>query len=81
MTHQDPPAGSSGPVEAKVKAATAAAVVTAFVLWLLSRYVFRGEVPAPVEGVVTLAVIGAATWLASYFAKHTPRPDLPAEER
>ena len=65
-------------VEAKVTAATGAATVTAFVLWLLAEYVFPGDVPAPVVGVVTLLVTGAATFTAGYLARHTPRTEDPS---
>ena len=61
------------PVEAKVKAGAGAAVVTAFVVWLLGRYVFRGVVPAEVVDLVALAVPGLAALVGGYLAPHTPR--------
>lgn len=74
-----------GPVETKVKAgaggASAGATLALLADWLLDRYVFHGAgVPAPVEGVVLLAVTtglaAAGSWLAGYNARHTSRPDL-----
>ena len=59
--------------ETKVKAASAAATVTAFLLWVLGTYVFKDVVPEAVEGVVALAVTGLATWLAGWYAPHTQR--------
>lgn len=66
------------PVEPKVKAATAAgassaAVLVPFVLWLLAAYVFGGDVPLPVQGVVGLLVTGACTFTAGYWARHVNR--------
>lgn len=62
------------PVEAKVKHATAGAILAAFVVWALQRYVFRGDVPEPVVAVVALAVPAVLTFAAGYLAPHTPRP-------
>jgi hypothetical protein len=64
-------------IEPKVAAATAAAssaaVVVTFLLWLLGAYVFGGEVPLPVQGIVGLIVTSAATFLAGYYARHVDR--------
>jgi hypothetical protein len=64
-------------VEPKVKAATIASSATAavlpFVLWLLAVYVFDGEVPLPVQGVVGSVVTGALTFAAGYWARHVDR--------
>lgn len=62
------------PVETKVKAASAGSVLAGFVLWLLGRYLFRGDVPEPVALLVLLAVPAALTFAAGYLAPHTPRP-------
>lgn len=62
--------------EAKVKAASAAATVTAFVLWVLGTYVFKDVVPEAVEGLVALVVTGLATWTAGWYAPHTQRTDV-----
>lgn len=69
------------PVEAKVKSASAGAVVAGFVLWLLQAYVFRGAVPAPVELLVMLAVPAGLAFAAGYVAPHTPRPLSAALQR
>lgn len=68
-------------VETKVQAATAAAVLSSLVLWVLGEYVFGDVVPAPLEAAVVLVVTGVATWVAGYVARHTPRPDLPTAQR
>jgi hypothetical protein len=66
------------PVEAKVKASTAAATATTFVLWLLGTYVFRsGSVPefvvSFVESLVAALVSGVVTFVSGWLARHTPR--------
>jgi intracellular septation protein A len=63
------------PVEAKVKAATGAAVVASFIDWLLSTYVFHNVLPDPVILLISLAVSGAGTLVAGYVAKHQYRPN------
>ena len=67
-----------GAVEPKVRAATAASASSAatllpFVLWLLSVYVFDGQVPLPVQGMVGLVITGACTFAAGYAARHVDR--------
>jgi hypothetical protein len=81
----------NAPVETKVKAATAAgggsaAVLTPFVVWLVGRLFFAGpgdpEVPLPVVGLIGLVVTGVCTFVAGWYAKHTPRPaDNPGATR
>jgi hypothetical protein len=71
--------GSSGPVETKVSAATVAAVVSAFVVWVLRTYVFKGDVPPEVEAFATIAVVGATTFAAGWLSPHTPRSDGDAD--
>lgn len=68
-------------VETKVKAATAGAVATGFLIWLLDTYLFVGDanVPEPVEGVVQLIVLAAGTFISGYAARHTPRNDPDAQ--
>lgn len=61
-------------IETKVTVAAIAAAVTTFVLWLLATYVFGGDVPAPVAGLIAVVVPGGVTFAAGYRAKHTPRP-------
>lgn len=70
-------------VEAKVKAGTLAAVVSAFVLSLLGQYVFAGEAPefvtTFVESAVTSVVVGALTFGGGWLAQHTPRKVVDVE--
>lgn len=61
------------PVETKVKAGTAAATLTAGVLSLLGLYVFHGVVPDWVSVAVETVVTGALTFVAAWWARHTPR--------
>lgn len=72
--HQAPAeAADPSSVEPKVKAATAAATVAAFVLWVLGAYVFDGVVPLPVQGLVGLVVTGGSTFVGGYYARHVDR--------
>jgi hypothetical protein len=74
----DEPDVAPHPVEPKVRAATAAgassaAVLVPFVLWLLGTYLFRGDVPLPVQGFVGLVITGGCTFVAGYYARHVDR--------
>jgi hypothetical protein len=65
-------------VEPKVRAATlaggsSAATLLPFVLWLLSVYVFHGDVPLPVQGAAGLLITGACTFAAGWSARHVDR--------
>lgn len=71
-------AKSTGPVETKVTVASVTAFITAGVLWLLGQYVFHGDVPAPLSGLILAAVTGVVTFAAAWFARHTPRNDADA---
>ena len=55
----------------KVVAASSAAVVSGFVLWLLDVYVFKGETPEPVVLLVMLVVPAALTFAAGYVTKRS----------
>lgn len=66
-------ANTNYPTEPKVKAATVAAVVAGFVLWLLSTYVFHGNIPDAVSAVIVVAVTAGLTWGAGYVARHQYR--------
>lgn len=71
---------ASGPVERKVTAATAGAVVTAVIIWLFDTYVFNGTgTPEPVANFIELAVLGLGTFASGWIARHTPRTDPPAQ--
>lgn len=67
------------PVEKKVQASTAAAAATSLAMWALSRYVFKGAVPDVVASWMYAIVPGVLTFVAGYFARHTPRPADPSE--
>lgn len=69
-------AKTNAPVEAKVKAASATALVTGVVVWLLGRYVFGGVVPADVVLGVEAVIPAVLAAYAGWQAQHTPR--LPA---
>lgn len=72
----------TAPVEAKVKAAGATALVTGVAVWLLGRYVFGGVVPADVVLAVEAVIPGVLAAYAGWKAKHTPRPaHVPATDR
>lgn len=64
-------------IETKVKAATGAAAVSGFLLWILGAYVFNGDVPAPVVVLVSIAVPALFAFAAGYLARHTARPTAP----
>jgi hypothetical protein len=63
-------------IENKVKASTSAAAVSGLILWVLGRYVFRGDVPDVVASWVYAILPGVLAFAAGYLARHTPRPDL-----
>src|SRR5260370_42586977 len=66
------------PVETKTKAATGATFVAGLALWVLSKYVFKGNaVPDVLQSWIYAAAPAVITFIAAYRAPHTPRPDLP----
>jgi hypothetical protein len=67
----------AAPVEAKVKASTAAAALSGLALWALGRYVFKGDVPDVVTSWVYVIVAGGLTLGAGYLARHTVLPGEP----
>lgn len=69
----------SGPVERKVTAASAGAVITALLIWLFDTYVFNGTgTPEPVANFIQLGVLAGGTFVSGWLAKHTPRSDVSA---
>lgn len=66
----------SAPVERKVQASTATAAVSGMVLWVLGKYVFKGDIPDVFASWVYVLVPAALTFAAGYFTHHTHRPDL-----
>jgi Zn-dependent protease with chaperone function len=67
--------GSTGPVEAKVTAATVAAAVSSLAVWALQTYAFRGEVPFPVAAAVQVIVPAVATFAVAFYTRHPSRDD------
>jgi hypothetical protein len=68
--------GSTGPVEAKVSAATAGAALSAIVCWALDTYVLPTAMPPVIGGAVTVLVVGGTTFASGFMAKHTARTDV-----
>ncbi len=68
----------TAPVERKVQASTATAAVSGMVLFVLGKYVFKGDVPDVVASWVYVLVPAVLTFAAGYLAPHTPRPAAPA---
>ena len=60
-----------GQVENKVKAGTAAAAVSGLVLYVLGRYVFKGDVPDVVTSWTYAIIPAVLTFAAGYRARHT----------
>ena len=60
-------------IEKKVIASSTTATVTGLILAALSTYVFKGHVPDIVITIVDGVVVGGATYLAGWLAKHTHR--------
>jgi hypothetical protein len=63
-------------IEKKVIASTTTATVSALILAYLSTSVFKGHVPDIVITLVDTVVVGGATYLAGFLAKHTHRTVL-----
>ena len=65
-------------IETKVKASSAAALVSGVIIWLLGRYALQGHaVSAADTALIYAAVPLVLTAVAGYFAPHTYRPVLP----
>lgn len=65
-------------VETKVKAGTAAAAVSGVVVFLLARYVFKGNVPDVYASWIYILVPAVLTFAAGWIFPHTPRAAAPA---
>lgn len=63
----------AAPVERKVQASTTVAAVSGMALWVLGKYVFKGDVPDVFASWVYVLVPGLLTFAAGYLAKHSPR--------
>lgn len=55
----------------KVVAASTTAAVSGFVVWILGAYVFRGEVPVEVAGLVLVLVPGVLSYVAGYMTRRS----------
>lgn len=66
---------TTGPIEAKVKNAAVGAALAGVVVWALETYVFRGNVPVPIQALIDIAVPAVAAFAFGYAAKHTFRND------
>ncbi len=61
-------------VEAKVKTGAATAAIVGLLMTLLNAYVFKGNTPVWVEGVLGTLVTGGLTFAVGYLTRHTTRP-------
>ena len=66
----------NGPVERKVTAGGGAAAASGLLLWVLGKYVFKGDVPDVFVSWVYIAVPGILAFAAGYLTRHTHREDL-----
>jgi ABC-type enterochelin transport system permease subunit len=65
----------SAPVERKVQAATAASVVTAFLMgWILTSAPALSAWAGPLQGLIEAVVTGSITFVVAWMTSHTPRP-------
>jgi hypothetical protein len=69
--------GALAQVEKKVQASTAAAATSGLVLFILGRYVFRGDVPDVVTSWTYVAIPAVITFAAGWATRHTHRPVVP----
>lgn len=64
----------SAPVERKVKAATAASVITAFLMgWILTTAPALSAWAGPLQGLIEAVVTGTITFVVAWLTSHTPR--------
>jgi hypothetical protein len=69
----------NAPIAPKTQAAGISAAIAGAALWLLGKYVFRGNVPDGVASMVYIAMPGVIAFVAAYLAPHQARPgDVPA---
>ena len=68
----------SYPVEPKVQVAGVTAAASGAVLWILGKYVFKGNVPDGIASMVYVAMPGVLAFVAAYFAPHQHRDPVPA---
>ena len=64
----------SAPVERKVKSATAASVITAFLMgWILTSAPALSAWAGPLQGLIEAVVTGTLTFVVAWMTSHTPR--------
>jgi hypothetical protein len=69
----------SAPVEKKVTAAGAAALVTAFAMtFVLKAVPALSALNDVIEAAILAVVTSGITWFVAFWTKHTARPDLGA---
>jgi drug/metabolite transporter (DMT)-like permease len=68
-------------VETKVTASTTAAALSGMILWVLGKYVFKGDVPDVFASWIYIVVPGALAYAAGWLAPHTPRPVPPQQQQ
>lgn len=77
-----PEPASSGPIETKVKAATAAAAVASLIVSLLVLQApGLRDLEQPLQSVLVALFTSIFTWIAGFLAKHTYRPIDPPPAR
>jgi len=67
----------SYPVEPKVQVAGVTAAASGAVLWILGKYVFKGNVPDGIASMVYVAMPGVLAFVAAYLAPHQHRDPVP----
>lgn len=68
------PAPAKTPVETKVKAASLAALVSGFLVSIISHTLLKDSpVPDVIVSAIDAIVVSAGTFLSAWLAKHTPR--------
>ena len=68
----------SYPIEPKTQAAGVTAAASGAVLWLLSTYVFKGDVPDGIASLIYVTVPGVVAFGAAWLAPHQHRDPAPS---
>ncbi|MEV8634286.1 hypothetical protein AB0395_21785 [Streptosporangium sp. NPDC051023] len=66
------------PVEQKVKSATVGSALAGAIVWALSEYVFRGDVPPEIGLLVAVGLPALLSFAGGFAARHTWRTDAEA---
>jgi len=68
---------SDGPVEKKVMAATATALITSFILaYLMKEWPWLMQFNDLLEVAISAVIVAALTWVVAFYSKHTARNDV-----